>query len=173
MGVPPMSLVKVCPMAEALTTIVTCPNCGAKNRVNVRAAETKQPVCGRCKTALIVPAMAGAAAGADGKPVELSDATFDDFLRNAGEKPVLVDAWAAWCGPCRMLAPTIDALASEANGKYLVAKLDTDRNPTVASRYRISALPTVLIFKRGQVVDQLVGLQPKQAIAAQLTKHAA
>lgn len=154
-------------MAESLTTIVTCPSCGAKNRVNVRAAESNQAVCGRCRTPLSAPA------SEDAHPVELTDRTFDDFLRQAGDKPVLVDAWAAWCGPCRMLAPTIDALTREAGGSYLVAKLDTDHNPQTASRLRINALPTVLIFKNGQVVDQLVGLQPKHVIAAQLQKHAA
>ena len=154
-------------MAEALTSILTCPNCGAKNRVNLCAAEARQAVCGRCRTPL------SASASEDTHPVELTDATFDDFLRQAGDKPVLVDAWAAWCGPCRMLAPTIDALARESGGGYLVAKLNTDHNPQTASRLRISALPTVLIFKNGQVVDQLVGVQPKHVIAAQLQKHAA
>ena len=151
-------------MAETLSPIVECPKCGAKNRIDERAAASQQPVCGRCGTRL--PPAAGTTG--DGSPVELTDGTFDAFLSQAGSRPVLVDAWAAWCGPCRMLAPTIDALAAEANGRYLVAKLDTDRNPRVAARYRISALPTVLIFKAGQLVDQLVGLQPKQAIAAQL-----
>jgi thioredoxin len=154
-------------MAEASTSIVVCPKCGAKNRIDNRTAEMKQPVCGRCGAKLPV---AGAVTG-DGRPVELSDSTFDAFLAQAGDRPVLVDAWAAWCGPCRMLAPTIEALAAEAAGRYLVAKVDTDRNPRVAARYRISALPTVLIFRDGRLVDQLVGLQPKQAIAAQLARH--
>ena len=81
---------------------------------------------------------------------------------------MLVDCWAAWCGPCRMLAPTVDALAAESGGRYVVAKLDTDANPGTASRYWIDALPTLLIFRNGKVVDRLVGLQPKPAIAAKL-----
>ena len=149
--------------------IVTCPNCGAKNRVDERAAATKQPVCGRCGTKLPAPS---AAVESDGHPVELTDATFASQINSAGDKPVLVDCWAAWCGPCRMLAPTIDALAAESNGRYVVAKLDTDANPQTAARFRISSIPTMLIFKRGQLVDQLVGLQPKQAIAARLAQHA-
>jgi thioredoxin len=148
--------------------IVTCPNCGAKNRVDERAAMSKQPVCGRCGTKLVVSAGAGAA---DGHPVEVTDATFEQLISSAGEKPVLIDCWAAWCGPCRMLAPTIEALASESDGRYVIAKLDTDKNPQTASRYRINSIPTMLIFKRGQLVDQLVGVQPRQAIEAKLGQH--
>lgn len=154
-------------MAETSSAIISCPECGAKNRVDTRAAELKQPVCGRCGAKL--PAQ-GHRAG-EAKPAELTDETFDPFLAQAGERPVLVDAWAAWCGPCRMMAPTIDALAAEAQGRYFVGKLDTDRNPHIAARYRISALPTILIFKGGHLVDQLVGLQPRQAIVARIAKH--
>ena len=149
-------------------TIVTCPNCGAKNRVDERAAAAKQPVCGRCGAKLPAPAPGAS----DGHPVELTDGNFALFLADAGDKPVLVDCWAAWCGPCRMLAPTIDALAGESAGRWMVAKLDTDRNPQTAARFRISSIPTLLIFKRGQLVDQLVGLQPKPAIEARLAQHA-
>src|SRR4051794_22402167 len=105
--------------------IVVCPKCGAKNRVDENAAATKQPVCGRCGTKLTV--------GGPDHPVELTDATFERFLTEAGDKPVLVDCWAAWCGPCRMLAPTIDAVARESAGRWIVAKLDTDLNPQTAS----------------------------------------
>jgi thioredoxin len=144
--------------------IVTCPNCGAKNRVDERAAAEKQPVCGRCGTKLSV-------ASSD-HPLELTDGTFDRFLSEAGDKPVLVDCWAAWCGPCRMLAPTIDALAKSSAGRWLIAKLDTDANPRTASKYRISSIPTLLIFKRGQLVDQLVGVQPQPSIEARLARVA-
>ena len=140
-------------------SVVTCPNCGAKNRVDPAAAREKRAVCGRCGEPL--PA-------AQDKPATVTDADFEAFLKSAGERPVLVDCWAAWCGPCRMLAPTIDALASESGGRYAVAKLDTDTNPRTAARFQVDALPTLLIFRRGQVVDRLVGLQPKLAIAASL-----
>jgi thioredoxin len=149
-------------------TIVTCPNCGAKNRVDETRGDL-QPVCGRCKT----PLGAGASStSSDGHPVELTDATFDHVIQSAGNKPVLVDAWAAWCGPCRMIAPTIESLASESNGRWVVGKLDVDRNPAIAQRYRIASIPTLLIFKNGQLAEQLVGLQPKPAIQARLEAHA-
>jgi thioredoxin len=152
-------------MAEALTTIVVCPQCGAKNRVNERAAATRQPVCGKCGAKLPAPSHA------PDHPLEVSDANFAQVLAEAGDRPVLIDCWATWCPPCRALAPTIDALASESNGNYLVAKLDTDRNPQTAGRFQIQSIPTMLIFKSGQLVDELVGLQPKAAIAARLAKH--
>jgi thioredoxin 2 len=151
-------------MPTALETIVICPKCGAKNRVNERAAATKQPVCGRCGTKLSL-------APGDAHPIEVTDATFERFLSDAGDKPVLIDAWATWCPPCRALAPTIDALARESVGRYVVGKLDTDKNPQTAGRFNIASIPTMLIFKRGHLVDQIVGLQPKAAIASRLDKH--
>jgi thioredoxin len=147
-------------------TIVTCPNCGAKNRVDETRADL-QPVCGRCKTPLNVGASAS-----NGHPIELTDATFDQVIGSVGAKPVLVDAWAAWCGPCRMIAPTIESLAVESNGRWVVGKLDVDSNPVTAQRYRIASIPTLLIFKNGQLAEQLVGLQPKQALQARLEAHA-
>ena len=153
-------------MATATQTIVVCPKCGAKNRVNERAAATRQPVCGRCGTKLSL-----GGSDSDGHPIEVTDANFAQVLADAGDKPVLIDAWATWCPPCRALAPTIDALARESNGRYVVGKLDTDKNPQTAGRFNINSIPTMLIFKRGQLVDQLVGLQPKPAIAARLAKH--
>src|SRR6476661_8434971 len=146
--------------------IITCPNCGAKNRVDETIAQATQPVCGRCKTALIVPAVAGAAG--DGKPLDVTDATIGEVLKSAGDKPVLVDAWAAWCGPCRMIAPTIDQLAKESNGRYVVGKLDVDANPNTAMQYRIDSIPALLLFKNGKLVDKMVGVQPKQAIERKL-----
>jgi thioredoxin len=145
--------------------IVVCPNCGTKNRVDESAAAQKQPVCGRCGAKLTV--------ASNDHPVELTDASFDRFLAEAGDKPVLVDCWAAWCGPCRMLAPTIDVLAKESAGRWIVAKLDTDANQRTAARFRISGIPTMLIFKQGELVDQLVGLQPKRNIEARLAKISA
>jgi thioredoxin len=157
----------------APTRIVTCPQCGAKNRVDERAAATRQPVCGRCGTKLPkLPLTAESTASADSShPIEVTDATFEQVLGEAGDRPVLIDCWAAWCGPCRMLAPTIDALARESNGRWAIAKLDTDQNPQTSSRFNISSIPTLLIFKNGKLVDQLVGLQPKPAIEARLGRH--
>ena len=152
---------------SATLSILTCPKCGAKNRVADRG-DGVQPVCGRCKTPLT-----GNAAHSDaGHPITVTDATLASVLTSAGGRPVLVDCWAAWCGPCRMLAPTIDALARSSAGRYLIAKLDVDANPAVASKFRVSSIPTMLIFKSGALVDQIVGLQPQHAIEARLLSHA-
>lgn len=141
--------------------VVTCPHCGAKNRIDPAQARIKQPVCGRCHAPLPVT-------DADGHPVELTDATFDAFLQQAGDTPVLVDCWAPWCGPCRMLAPTLEQLAAEANGRYVIAKLNTDENQRTAAMLRISAIPTMVIYKGGRPVTRLEGLRSKQDILAQL-----
>jgi len=141
--------------------ILTCSGCGARNRVDERA-ETLTPVCGRCGALL--------EAGA-GVPVVVTDATFPTVVLGAGAVPVLVDCWAPWCGPCQALAPTLDRLAAEAGGRYLVAKLDIDQNPRTAQQFGIQSIPTLLIFKNGALVDRLVGAQPKQSIQARLAMH--
>ena len=99
--------------------------------------------------------------------LQLTDASFETEVVKA-EKPVLVDFWAPWCGPCRMLSPVVDELSKEYNGKIKVGKLNTDDNTQVANRYRISAIPTLLFFKSGKVVDQLVGVHPKPEIKKRL-----
>ena len=93
--------------------------------------------------------------------VQFTDANFDSEVTNS-ETPVLVDFWAEWCGPCRMLAPTIDELAEEYKGKIKVGKVDTDANRNTAMKFSISAIPTVIIFKKGQIVQKLSGLRPKR-----------
>jgi thioredoxin len=150
-------------------SVVTCLNCGARNRVDESRAAMLQPKCGRCGTPLGV---AAATAPTDiGKPITVTDDTLEEVLRSADEKPVLVDVWAAWCPPCRAIAPTIDQLAAESSGRYVVAKLDADANPRTAARFNVEGIPALLIFKRGQLVEHLVGLQPKQTIAAKLLAH--
>jgi len=148
--------------------IVTCPNCGTKNRVDHSRARDAQPVCGKCGATLPAPA---AATTAGGKPVIVTDATFSSAVLRA-DLPVLLDCWAPWCGPCRMIAPTIDQLAAESAGRFVIAKLNTDENPNTAAQYRIDAIPTMLIFHRGQLVDRIVGLQPKPAIVSRLERAA-
>ena len=87
-------------------------------------------------------------------------------------QPVLVDLWADWCGPCRALGPTIDQLATEFSGQATVAKLNVDQNPQTAAQYGVRSIPTVLIIKNGQVLERLVGTQPKEKYAELLRKHA-
>ena len=145
--------------------IITCPNCGAKNRIDDRA-QSLQPVCGKCGERL--PA-ASATTGSGSKPLTITDATFATAVLQA-DKPVLLDCWAPWCGPCRMIAPIVDQLASESAGRYVIAKLNTDENPRISAQFRIDAIPTMLLFNNGQLVDRIVGMQPKQALKARLAR---
>ena len=144
--------------ASAKSLIVPCPECGAKNRVNLDAALQQQPVCGNCKNPLPAPSS---------KPVIVTDANFHSVVKNS-QLPVLVDLWAAWCGPCRMIAPTIDAIASELAGKLLVAKLDIDANPHTYAKFGVRSIPTLLILKDGREVDRIVGAQSREAILKRL-----
>ena len=143
--------------------IISCPNCGTKNRVDAEAAREMQPVCGKCGAALDATA-----AASDSKPITVTDATFAREVLGARGVPILVDYWAEWCGPCRMVAPVLDELAAESNGRYRIAKLNIDENPMTAAQYNIRSIPTMLVFRDGAVIDRIVGAQPKQAIAARL-----
>ena len=113
---------------------------------------------------------AKAAAHGGGKPVILTDVNFDQIVLNS-PVPVLVDFWAAWCGPCRMIAPTVEALAREFEGRAIVGKLNVDENPRTAQRFGIMSIPTLLIFRDGRVVDQIVGAQPPQVIRGRLARY--
>ena len=150
--------------------IATCTRCQARNRVNAEAASTRQPVCGRCGAPLELAAQGSPTDGH--KPLVVTDASFEREILGAGATPVLVDCWAPWCGPCRMIAPMLDELAVESKGRYRIAKLNVDENPQVSSRFGIRSIPTMLIFKNGELVDTLVGALPKPAIAARLAKVA-
>jgi thioredoxin len=147
--------------------IQACPSCGAKNRVDERAANVSQPVCGKCGAKL--PDLGSTASAASGKPQVVTDASFpSDVIEASNSAPVLVDAWAEWCGPCRALAPALDQLAAESNGRYKIAKLNVDDNPRTSAQFSIRSIPTLLIFKQGKLVDQIIGAQSKQAIASRL-----
>ncbi len=109
-----------------------------------------------------------AKASAEGKPVLLTDATFDSEIRKPGV--ILVDFWAAWCGPCLRVAPTLEAIAREQAGKMRLGKLNVDENPRTAQRFQVMSIPTMLVFKDGKLVDGIVGALPRPQIEAVLRK---
>jgi thioredoxin 1 len=104
-----------------------------------------------------------------GNLIELTDANFDEEVLKSGT-PVLVDFWAPWCGPCRQIGPSVEALSTEYAGKVKIGKLNTDEQVDTAAKFGIRSIPTLLVFKGGEVVNQLVGALPKAKIAEQLDK---
>ena len=142
--------------------VIGCSKCGAKNRVEESRLATSEAKCGQCGEKL------DAAGKRDSKPINITDQTFEQDVLHAKGQPVLVDCWAPWCGPCRMIAPVLDELAAESQGRYRVLKLNVDENPRTAAQFKIASIPTMLIFKDGKLVDRLIGAQPKQAIAERL-----
>jgi thioredoxin 2 len=124
--------------------VVVCANCQTKNRVP--AAAGGAPQCGKCHSPL----------------AWIVDATDTDFAEVAEKAtiPVLVDIWAPWCGPCRMVSPALEQLASEMAGQLKLVKVNTDENPQVSQRFNVSSIPTLLLFKEGEVVDQQIGAAP-------------
>ena len=143
--------------------VVVCSKCGTKNRVDENRLATSEAKCGRCGETL-----QRGTNESDSKPVVITDQTFEREVLQARGQPVMVDCWAPWCGPCRMIGPIMDQLAAESQGHYRIAKLNVDDNPQTASRFQISSIPTMLIFKDGKLIDRLIGAQPKQAIAERL-----
>ena len=105
-----------------------------------------------------------------GSPVNVTDSTFSDEVLNS-EKPVLVDFWATWCGPCKMVAPVLEEIAREHGDKLTIAKLDIDQNQATARDYQVMSIPTMAVFNKGQIVKTIVGARPKAAILKELSDY--
>ena len=139
--------------------LITCPHCSTRNRVAPdRLAEA--PACGRCAKELL-----------RGAPVALDTANFDEIVR--GDRPVVVDFWAAWCGPCRAFAPVFAAQAAQSSGDVVFAKVNTDANPELSARYAIRSIPTLAVFVRGELVQRVSGALPAAEFARWLRQATA
>ena len=150
-------------MEQSDVILVKCKNCGTVNRIPTDKMNMKAR-CGRCKAPLELGDISG------GEPLKITDANFEtEVLRSP--VPVLLDCWAPWCGPCRMVSPIVDEIAREMAGSLKVGKLNVDENPVTASRFRIMSIPTLLVFKNGKAVDQIVGALPKAQILQRLRPH--
>jgi thioredoxin 2 len=135
-------------------SVVVCSNCGAKNRLPAVASGV--PRCGKCHSPL--PWV-----------VDASDADFAAVVEEASV-PVLVDVWAPWCGPCRMVSPVLEQLAGEMAGRLKLVKVNADESPQVSSRFEVQAIPTLILLDRGEMVDKQVGAAPAPALRSWLTE---
>jgi thioredoxin 2 len=133
--------------------LVRCPSCGKTNRIRYAALASKNQ-CGSCRTPLKPP----------GTPVEVSDAMTFDVVVQSSTLPVIVDFWAPWCGPCRMMAPELDKVAAAAQGEWLVVKVNADAVTDLAERLRIRSIPTLAIFQGGREIDRVAGARSAEDI---------
>jgi thioredoxin 2 len=141
---------------EAKTSVISCTSCGGSNRVRQdRVLEGLSSVCGHCKEPLVV----------DAEPVNVTDATFSAEVLSH-PRPVLVDLWAGWCAPCRMIAPTLKEIAGDLMGRLRIAKVDVDENPRSHASMQVSGIPTLVMFKGGKEVDRVVGALPPRELRA-------
>lgn len=141
------------------TIIVRCPACGVKNRLPVERIH-QRPICGRCRTPLPV-----------GGEVEVITETNFGRLVTDSPLPFLLDCWAPWCGPCRLIAPLLEGLAKEFVGRLRVGKLNVDENPNLARHLGITSIPTLILFKDGQAVDRIVGALGADDLRLWLQRH--
>ena len=139
--------------------IVRCDQCGTKNRIPLVRIKDK-PICGKCQAPLPEGLFSD-------RPVDVTDATFNREVLGA-TLPTLVDCWAPWCGPCRMVAPILEQLAAAHAGRIRIAKLNVDENPKTASQYGIRSIPTLLLFVNGKLTDKMVGALGKQELERHL-----
>lgn len=150
-------------MGQPELFLLRCPGCGAKNRVPATRM-TDRPKCGKCGNPLNLEGIR------NDRPVVVTDANFQKEVL-ASPLPVLLDCWADWCGPCRMVAPIIDELAREWQGRIRLGKLNVDQNQAVAARFQIQSIPTLLVFDGGNLKDTLVGALPKAQIVQKMTPY--
>jgi thioredoxin 2 len=140
------------------TLLIRCTACGATNRVPTEKLDAgREPICGRCRAPLSIR----------GEPLTVTDATFARDVERS-PLPVLLDAWAPWCGPCRIISPVVEELAKEMTGRLRVGKLNVDENPSTAARFDIRSIPTLLVLNGGREVDRIVGVQSKSEIARRI-----
>lgn len=143
-------------MPDARTATVACPFCETLNRVDLSRIE-QHPKCGKCGKPILLD-----------RPIAISDATFERVTTDT-TVPVLVDFFADWCGPCKIMAPLLDDVARQRAGKILVTKLDTDRNPVTGQRFGIRGIPTLIAFRNGKEVARRVGAVPPAELEAFLS----
>ncbi|HMF39993.1 MAG TPA: thioredoxin TrxC [Polyangia bacterium] len=142
---------------KADSVVYACSSCGGMNRI-LRARLADDPVCGRCKEKVFPR-----------RPVTVTDASWKKEVEDC-PIPVLVDFWAPWCGPCRAVAPMLEALAGERAGQLKIAKLNVDENPRSASRFQVQAIPTMIVFRGPLEVDQIRGAVPKAMLETRLAR---
>ncbi|MEA1891028.1 MAG: thioredoxin TrxC [Pseudomonadota bacterium] len=137
---------------------IVCPHCGGINRVPAERLND-QPACGKCHKPVL-----------DGLPVNLGSQTFDRFI-SKNDLPVVVDFWAAWCGPCKMMAPVFSQLASRMSAQMRFAKVDTEQAQDISARFNIRSIPTMVLFKNGKEADRVSGALDQTGMQQWLASH--